>query len=373
VRRSAAIALGNIGGEVCAAQAECLFVSTLQEKDKQARLASAASLTKLGGLYTQQIAEALAMALEGRDEEDATKLAAVQALQSQGHYASDHATAVGTALLDVDEDVREIAALTLLSAEGEAAVSFRARLMKAALGDEMPHVQLAAIRVLEALSGRLTASEFAAELATSLESETVSVRWGALRALRALGPDAVAAYARELAFRMADDSFYVRTLATEMLHELGPRGAELSQPVLSKALNNLDQDVRRNAALALGKHGQVAAKYASAICTRMLGNRPGIKSDDPDADLSERLEVRTACMWALGQLGADAVMPLIRNLDDGLFHRNPSYRIVAVEAMANLGPRALQTRKDHLLVMESTDRDDDVREVVAKALKQLMP
>eukprot|EP00435_Cladocopium_sp_Y103_P027222 s464_g6.t1 len=52
-------------GEVCVAQAECLFVATLQDKDKEVRLRAAASLTKLGGLYTQQIAEALAMALEG--------------------------------------------------------------------------------------------------------------------------------------------------------------------------------------------------------------------------------------------------------------------------------------------------------------------
>eukprot|EP00439_Symbiodinium_sp_Y106_P046717 s5453_g5.t5 len=158
----------------------------------------------------------------------------------------------------------------------------------------------------------------------------------------------------------SDDSWYVRTLATELVHELGPLGAESSQPVLSKALHSLDQEVRRNAALALGKQAKVASKHAGALCTRMLGNRPGVTSDDPDADLSERLEVRTACMWALGQLEPEAVMPHIHNLDDGLFHRNPRYRLVATQALANLGPKAIQTRKDHLMVMESTDRDDDV-------------
>ncbi|CAE7562788.1 unnamed protein product, partial [Symbiodinium necroappetens] len=106
------------------------------------------------------------------------------------------------------------------------------------------------------------------------------------------------------------------------------------------ALHSLDQEVRRNVALALGKQAKAG--------------------DDPDADLSERLEVRTACMWALGQLEPEAVMPHIHNLDDGLFHRNPRYRLVATQALANLGPKAIQSRKDHLMVMESTDRDDDV-------------
>ena len=63
------------------------------------------------------------------------------------------------------------------------------------------------------------------------------------------------------------------------------------------------------------------------------------------------------------------VMPHIHNLDDGLFHRNPRraprsvcrehpffghvfcveclprYRLVAVQALANLGPKAVHTRK----------------------------
>eukprot|EP00913_Durusdinium_trenchii_P025780 g24195.t1 len=53
------------GGDVCVAQAECLFVVTMQDSDKEVRLRAATSLTKLGGRYSQQIAEALAMALEG--------------------------------------------------------------------------------------------------------------------------------------------------------------------------------------------------------------------------------------------------------------------------------------------------------------------
>lgn len=388
VRRAAAAALGTIGGDVSAAQAECLFVATLQDPSKEVRLTAAAALTKLGGLYTQQIAEALAMALEGGEDDLATKLAA---LRTQGPCALPHAMAVGTALLDVDEDVRELAALTLLSVEfpdGEAlspaspaspesaspevqspSEKVIPRLMNTALQDKVPHVQLAAIRVLEALSGRIGIAEYAAQLAGALQSEHVAARWGAMRALRALGTDAMTTYARELAILVSDDSWYVRTLATELVHELGPLGAERSQPVLSKALHSLDQEVRRNAALALGKQAKVASKHAGALCTRMLGNRPGVTSDDPDADLSERLEVRTACMWALGQLEPEAVMPHIHNLDDGLFHRNPRYRLVATQALANLGPKAIQSRKDHLMVMESTDRDDDVRGAAAAALR----
>eukprot|EP00439_Symbiodinium_sp_Y106_P046792 s5453_g5.t7 len=73
------------------------------------------------------------------------------------------------------------------------------RLMNTALQDKVPHVQLAAIRVLEALSGRIGAAEYAAQLAGALQSEHVAARWGAMRALRALGTDAMTTYARELA------------------------------------------------------------------------------------------------------------------------------------------------------------------------------
>eukprot|EP00434_Breviolum_minutum_P015422 symbB.v1.2.013587.t3/scaffold964.1/size148446/3 len=157
-----------------------------------------------------------------------------------------------------------------------------------------------------------------------------------------------------------DDSWYVRTLATEMLLELGPRGAASSQPVLVKTLHSLDSEVRRTSAIALGRHGEVASPHAASLCTRMLANRPGVKSDDPDADLSERIDVKTACMWALGQLNPDSVVPLLHNLDDGLFHRNTEYRLAATEALTKLGPKAVALRKDQLSTMESNDRDDRV-------------
>eukprot|EP00437_Effrenium_voratum_P029817 CAMPEP_0181415498 /NCGR_PEP_ID=MMETSP1110-20121109/10048_1 /TAXON_ID=174948 /ORGANISM="Symbiodinium sp., Strain CCMP421" /LENGTH=591 /DNA_ID=CAMNT_0023538403 /DNA_START=1 /DNA_END=1772 /DNA_ORIENTATION=- len=340
VRRAAAAALGSIGGDVCAAQAECLLVAALQDKDKEVRLRAAESLAKLGGLFCQQIAEALAMALEGGREGTGTRLAA-EALHSQGPLAAEHTTTLSSALLDVDEDVRELAALTLL-ATGEASLPCQRRLMRTALNDNASHVQAAAICVLELLSGQLAAADFAAELAAALESDRVSARWGALKALQALGADAVEPYAHQLALLLSDDSWFVRSLATELLLELGPRGAENSQPVLVKALHNLDQEVRRTAAIALGKHGQVASCRASALCTRMLANRPGVKSNDPEVDLSERLDVKTACMWALGQLHPDSVVPLLHHLDDGLFHRNSEYRLAATEALHNLGPAAVE-------------------------------
>jgi len=370
VRRAAASALGSIGGEVCVAQAECLFVATLQDNDKQVRLRAAASLTKLGGLYTQQIAEALAMALEGHDVDPGAKLNAVGALHTQGTLDPQFANAVGSALLDVDEDVRELAALTLLHAD-EASHAYKKRLMSTAVNDKVAHVQAAAVHVLEALSGQLAANDFAAELASGLASEDVSGRWGALKALRALGLDAVEPYSRDLALLLGDDSWYVRSLATEMLLELGPRGAASSQPVLVKTLHSLDSEVRRTSAIALGRHGEVASPHAASLCTRMLANRPGVKSDDPDADLSERIDVKTACMWALGQLSPDSVVPLLHNLDDGLFHRNTEYRLAATEALTKLGPKAVALRKDQLSTMESNDRDDRVREAAAAALRHI--
>ena len=106
-------------------------------------------------------------------------------------------------LQDVDDDVRELAALTLLAAEAEAGshnltlalseatLPYRHRLLRTAVRDSTDYVQAAAIRVLEALSGRLAATDFAQDLADGLKDESVSARWGALKALRAMGVAAV--------------------------------------------------------------------------------------------------------------------------------------------------------------------------------------
>ena len=91
--------------------------------------------------------------------------------------------------------------------------------------------------------------------------------------------------ARELAIPGSDAFWYIRTLATELVHELGelgPLGVKCSQLVWSKASHSLDQEVRRNA-------------------------------------VSERLEARTTCKWALGQQELESAMPHIYNPDDGLF------------------------------------------------------
>ena len=113
---------------------------------------------------------------------------------------------------------------------------------------------------------------------------------------------------------------------------------------------------------------------------------------EPQAAAQPSLLMRSLCR-CLRHLASGEVMPHIHNLDDGLFHRNAGcghvrhlktegcicpcrYRLVATQALANLGPQAVHTRKargrcvmpscglhcacqDHLLVMESTDRDDD--------------
>ena len=60
-------------------------------------------------------------------------------------------------------------------------------------------MQAAAIQVLEALSGRLAAEDFAKDLAEGLQDASVSARWGALKALRAMGVKAVEPFAKDLA------------------------------------------------------------------------------------------------------------------------------------------------------------------------------
>eukprot|EP00931_Biecheleriopsis_adriatica_P088371 TRINITY_DN62706_c0_g1_i1.p1 TRINITY_DN62706_c0_g1~~TRINITY_DN62706_c0_g1_i1.p1 ORF type:complete len:714 (-),score=159.97 TRINITY_DN62706_c0_g1_i1:72-2213(-) len=354
VRVSAAQSIGIIGGEVCASQAECLFVAALQDETKEVRLAAAESLAKLGGLFTQQIAEALGMALEGGDGDAFIRQMAVDALHTVGGCAEAYVDKVEDATICVDHEVREIAALTIAALGKQAATPSGARLFNLALHDTEDYVQAAAVKALEVLGGQLEVSDYAEQLSVAMADERVAVRWGALQAMRALGINAIMPHAGRLAQLLSDDSWYVRRLAAELLDLLGPESAAYSLADLKEALINIDFDVRLTATNALAKLGLAASSCASAVAENIR--------------TEENTSVRNACMHTLGQFGEQAALPFIDDIDLGLMSRDPAFRLATVLAVEHLGGEVVALRKDHLEVMASTDTKAEIAEIAERTL-----
>ena len=137
--------------------------------------------------------------------------------------------------------------------------------------------------------------------------------------------DAIKRNAREPAIPGSDAFWYIRTLATELVHELGelgPLGVKCNQLAWSKASHSLDQEVRWNA-------------------------------------VSERLEANTTCKWLWDSRSwkvrccTSIILMMVFSLELEISNRHGTSSCqLRAEGDFNL--------KHHLMVMEPTDRDDAV-------------
>ncbi len=118
-------------------------------------------------------------------------------------------------------------------------------------------------------------------------------------------------------------------------------------PGLTAALQRDDPDVRRAAARAIGKIGPVAIPQLAG----------------PLADPNPA--VRRAAVEALGWMGEPAVKPLIVALGN----EAPEARAAAARALGRLGPKAKAAGPK--LIETINDRNPEVREAVAKAIKEI--
>jgi len=125
---------------------------------------------------------------------------------------------------------------------------------------------------------------------------------------------------------------------------------------LVEALGDEDVEVRKTAAIALGRVGWNAAEAVPSL-VQMLGD--------------EEAEVRRAAALALGRIeaGGDVVSALVLALADG----EEIVRLAAAQALGQLGPLAMEAAPALALVLEDEEEDEEVRVAAANALGAIGP
>jgi HEAT repeat protein len=217
---------------------------------------------------------------------------------------------------------------------------------------------------------------FAASLADAVTQDALarSGRRATVEALIRFGPRA-----REHVERLLGDSrwFVIRNGLTVLSGWHDPDTLDLVVPVLSHE----DGRVRREAVVSLGRMSMpevysyvvpmiddpdplVRAAAARALGT--IGNPAGVHrligrlEEEPESDVESEI------VWALGQMGDPAAVPLLeKRAVNSLFNRPPrEIRVSAYHALAAIGtPHALT-----LLEAAELDRDPEVRKTATELL-----
>lgn len=160
-------------------------------------------------------------------------------------------------------------------------------------------------------------------LISTLDDSDPEIRLAAITSLAMQAKEATPAVAKLLA-RLRDDHPLVRQAAADLLGTL--QASEAVEP-LSTLLTDAQLDVRRSAAVALGKIGPAASKASEAL---------GKALSDPDED------VRLAATVALGQIGPrarPAVAALRHAADSAAVRGDSETKRRIAESLKRIGER----------------------------------
>jgi len=159
--------------------------------------------------------------------------------------------------------------------------------------------------------------------------------------------------AAAIVFRVAAGIWMARLVIHVRLTLLQTWGLSVEQ--LTELLDDPDADLRRAAALGLGRTGPAAREAAAEL-------------GDTLHDMSP--EVRCAAAWALGQIGPPAHASVSRLLDAAwLGHRE--LRVTAAEALGRIGPAARSAAYSLVALLKVSDAQ--TRPVVTRALAKIAP
>jgi HEAT repeat protein len=320
VRRSAAFALGKLGGQAFPTIPR--LVKAIEDQDPTVRDAAAYALGEI----------ALALGENATSQWDRTGRTLTTALAN-----------------DPDAFVRRSCAFALGSQGKNAAPAQEA--LRRALKDREPIVRQQAARAL----GRLGDADAASVggLCAALNDGDAWVRRDAALALSQVGqPTARPALQPLLARFKLDKDVNARRAALDALANLvGPDDKGLVKDLL-QALRGGDEDTRRSAAMALGNiGGPEAAAAVGPLCDIL-------REDDP---VSNGLAAA-----ALGNLGADAA-PAIPELARLLRDSDASTRRNASLALGRIGRRS-EPAVPELVRLLNKDEPDEVRRYAAEAI-----
>jgi HEAT repeat protein len=189
------------------------------------------------------------------------------------------------------------------------------------LDHENVRVRLACLYALETME--TDAAPAADALVQALKDKNPFVRWGAVRALGRMAPQAADRAVVGLAGCLADDSADVRTTALVALRRYGPAAAPAVDS-LAGALKSKDMGTQLLVIEALNAIGTKAKAAIPALSGALSAGEP---------------EVRAAAARGLGRFGRDAA-EATRALVAALKDANVTVRQAAGEALLAIGPAA---------------------------------
>jgi HEAT repeat protein len=324
VRRSAAFALGRIGGEALIATPE--LETCLHDPDPGVRAMSAEALGDIvlalhGGGQTvwEAAAPALRKALAG-DEDPRVRGAAAYALGTFGERAAGEVPALREAMRDPDPRVRRSAAR-------------------------------AAGRLGEA------AADAVNDLCVLLKDPDTLVRRDAVTALGALGSPAARSAVRPLLSLAKDEAQgVVRRAALDKLVGLVTADDRAGAAALYPLLRGDDPDAARSAAFVLANMGGPDSAPAVPVLQELLAGE-----DDQMRALA------AAALGSMGPVAAPAVLDLAKALTEA---RNAAVRRNAALALAHIGPKA----RDAMPLLTKALAPSELREIrmfVAEAIMKI--
>jgi HEAT repeat protein len=368
-RRQAATALARLGAR--AVPAASALAAALKDKDATVRQYAAFTLGQIGS-EAEGAVTALAEALGDRAE--TVRQLAAQALSAIGPAAREAVPALIAAIKDADAGVR-LSAVEALGHIGPAAKQAVPALLDVLdKGDKGPlpapgfgrfpapfGQPLGSPRFLSPASARQLAAEALGRIGPDakgavpalfkvLKDDAHGLRDTAAVALRGIGKPAVSALAKGL----QDDT--TRLVCMETLGSIG-EAPEKAIFVLAEALADKNEEVRRQAAFALGQLGE-KAKPAVPALTKVLS------AEENGSDL------RGMAAQALGEIGPDAA-PALAALRKALKDSDPDPFVLhrAAYALGRIGPKA----KEAVPALKELLKFEDayVRQAAKQALKQI--
>ena len=335
-------ALGQIGAPAVGALAKRL-------SDPKVAILAIAELSDLGPVAAPAV-PALTRMLQSQDQ--TTRVEATIALANIGPAARSAVPVLMRRLKSTQDVGRGAAAFALGKLGAKSAVDD----LKQALKDSDPRVRMASAYALTMLDAehRGDLQGVLPVLIEHLGHKMPLIRREMADAIGLLGKDAVGAIPALSARASSDTDAMVRASALHALTEIGPTDRRVLTAALT-ALNDEDTGVRRTAAYALGRQGQLA-RSAVPDLRQMLRHR-------------NRFD-RAIAAWALVKIAPqqEFKQEAIGLLVEAIEAENPLARLELAKVLGELGadPRSRQA-----LEKLRTDSDPQVRAAATSALKSL--
>jgi HEAT repeat protein len=358
IRKSAAFALGRIGGPALTAAPE--IAKCLADPDAGVRAAAAEALGDIvlalhgGGISIWEAAGPALGKTLANDKDPRVRAAAAYALGACGERAASLAPALRTALHDPDARVRRNAARATgrLGEQAGDAVDDLCKLLK----DSDALVRRDAVIALGSVGLPAARSAVRPLLALASAEKDGVVKRAALDKLVGLvGPTDRPAAGELFPILEQDDPDAARSAAF-VLANMGGSAAARAVPMLQQTLHGDDDRLQALAAAALGSTRSEAAPAVIDLAKAMTESRSAL--------------VRRNAALALGQIGPaarDALPLLIKALAPSELRE---VRMFAAEAIMRIGNPANNSAVPALLRIVESDPDPEVRNHCAWCVAQ---